>query len=200
MAGLTLPWLRIRISSSQPFDSRRGALILSNHQSYLDPVLLGLALMRPHAYLARSSLFRFAPFRWLIESLNAFPIRREGVAKEGLTLAVTRLSEGYSLVMFPEGGRSADGELTEPKPGVVLLLRRTDKPAWVAGIAGVHDCWPRQRLLPSPGVIWVHVEPFEPTDPQDSDRTLKELATAMRKVFEMARTRRATMVGQRRRV
>ena len=53
-----------------------GVLMLSNHQSYLDPPLLGTRLNRSMAYLADAELFRFAPFAWLIRSLNAFPIQQ----------------------------------------------------------------------------------------------------------------------------
>jgi 1-acyl-sn-glycerol-3-phosphate acyltransferase len=53
-----------------------GALVVSNHQSYLDPILLGVQLRRPMSYMARATLFRNRFFNWLISNLNAFPVRR----------------------------------------------------------------------------------------------------------------------------
>src|SRR5438105_15892434 len=60
-----------------------GALLLSSHQSFLDPVLVGLPTLRPLNYLARAPLFRFAPLRRLIRSLSAIPIAREGLGMSG---------------------------------------------------------------------------------------------------------------------
>src|SRR5438132_394261 len=53
-----------------------GALMVSNHQSYLDPVLLGVNVPRPMSYLAKSELFVNRFFGWLIRSLHAFPVRQ----------------------------------------------------------------------------------------------------------------------------
>ena len=88
-----------------------GALMISNHQSYLDPPLLGVRLERPMAYLARAELFKFGPFAWLIRNLNAFPVRQGrgdvGAMKESIRL----LQAGWLLNMFPEGSRTPDGRL-----------------------------------------------------------------------------------------
>ena len=56
--------------------SQGGVLVISNHQSHFDPPLVGAGCRRQMNYLARDSLFRFAPFRWLIRSLDAIPIDR----------------------------------------------------------------------------------------------------------------------------
>ena len=51
-----------------------GVLVVSNHQSHLDPPLVGIGCPRRLNYVARKTLFRFAPFRWLISSVDALPI------------------------------------------------------------------------------------------------------------------------------
>src|SRR5262249_25613177 len=62
------------------------ALVIANHQSFLDPVLIGLATRRHLCYLARQTLFRSRALAWLIRRLNGVPIDHEGVAKEGLKM------------------------------------------------------------------------------------------------------------------
>ena len=52
-----------------------GVLIVSNHQSYIDPVVLAVTFQRPFAYLADAYLFKFKPFGRLIAALNSIPIR-----------------------------------------------------------------------------------------------------------------------------
>jgi 1-acyl-sn-glycerol-3-phosphate acyltransferase len=134
--------------------------VLSNHQSHFDPVLIGLACDRRLNYLARKTLFGFAPFRWLIESLDAIPIDREGLGLEGLKETLRRLKRGEMVLIFPEGTRTRDGEVAPFKPGFSALAKRTD--AWLVPVAidGAFDAWPRRRLLP--GLATIHIQFGEP--------------------------------------
>ncbi|HEX3725061.1 MAG TPA: lysophospholipid acyltransferase family protein, partial [Pirellulales bacterium] len=68
--------LRVRCRGRRNVPAKGGALVLANHQSHLDPVLVGMACDRRLNFLARQSLFKFAPLRWLIDSLDAIPIDR----------------------------------------------------------------------------------------------------------------------------
>ena len=65
-----------------------GVLVVSNHQSHLDPPLIGIGCPRRMNYLARDTLFRFAPFAWLIRSVDAIPIDREGIGLGGIKEAL----------------------------------------------------------------------------------------------------------------
>ena len=65
-----------RVRFAEPLPARGGLLVLSSHQSHLDPLLLGLACDRRLSSLARSSLFHFAPFGAVISALDAVPIDR----------------------------------------------------------------------------------------------------------------------------
>jgi len=142
-----------------------GALLVSSHQSYLDPILLGLPTLRLLNYLARDSLFRFPPLRWLIQSLNAIPIDREGVGMAGLKETLRRLRRGEIVVIFPEGTRTADGQLQPLKPGFASLARRGGVPLIPAAIVGAYECWPRTMRVPHAGRIRVcYGCPITPND------------------------------------
>ena len=142
-----------------------GALILSNHQSNFDPVLIGLACNRRLNYLARQTLFRFPPFRWLIKSLDAIPIDREGSGLGGLKETLKRLKRQEIVLIFPEGTRTRDGNVAPLKPGFCSLARRAGVPLVPAAIDGAYDAWPRDRPLPAPSVI--HIQFGEPLAPND---------------------------------
>jgi len=120
-----------------------GALIVSNHQSYLDPVLLSLALRRPLCYMARRSLFRNALFGALISALNAFPVTRGGRDVDSLREAIDRLKAGWCLVVFPEGTRTHDGKIGPIRPGVLAIARRAQVPVVPAVVEGAFEAWPR---------------------------------------------------------
>ena len=119
-----------------------GVLLLANHQSYLDPPLLALKPPRQCAFLAKSGLFKFGPFGWLIRKLNAFPVKQGagdvGAMKESIRL----LQNGWMLTMFPEGTRSPDGELQPIERGAGLLVKRAQVPVVPAVIDGAWDAWP----------------------------------------------------------
>jgi 1-acyl-sn-glycerol-3-phosphate acyltransferase len=123
-------------------------LLLANHQSLLDPVLVGLAARRHLHYLARDTLYKNPLVAALIRSLNAVPIHREGAGKEGLQIILRLLQEGHAVVVFPEGTRTRDGNMSPFKPGFALLVSRAKPTIIPVGIAGAFHAWPHGRPLP----------------------------------------------------
>jgi 1-acyl-sn-glycerol-3-phosphate acyltransferase len=132
-----------------------GAIIVSNHQSFLDPILLGVRLRRPVSYMARSDLFSKPAFTWLIRQLNAFPVRRGESDLGAMKQAIARVQQGRVLIMFPEGTRTSDGNVHALQPGIGLLARRADVPVIPAVIDGSFAAWPRGQFLPYPHPIRV---------------------------------------------
>src|SRR5688500_2921282 len=100
----------LKIWGVDHFPRTGGVLVASNHQSFLDPVVLGVGLPRPLSYMSKSSLFEVHPaFTWLIRSLGAFPVRLAGSAAGAIKETIERLQEGRALNIFPEGSRTEDG-------------------------------------------------------------------------------------------
>lgn len=134
----------------------RGALMLvSNHLSHLDVLILGILLERPLNYVARSTLF-FFPLGPFIRSLGAFPIQRDGLGVQGLKETLRRLRSGGIVTLFPEGTRTADGEMGEMKSGIAMLAVRAKVPILPAAIAGSFEAWPKSRGFPVPHSLRVH--------------------------------------------
>lgn len=144
---LTLFW-SFRTAGSRHVPATGPVLILANHGSYIDPVLIGLAVRRRTWFMARKTLFRPAFFAWYLRSMNTLPVDQEGVAKEGLRLSVDLLQANQSLLIFPEGERTGTGEMIPFKPGIALILRKAPVPVVPLGIAGAFDAYPRGQLLP----------------------------------------------------
>jgi 1-acyl-sn-glycerol-3-phosphate acyltransferase len=178
------------------------ALLIANHQSYLDPMLVGLVTRRHLCYLARKSLFRHRLFRWLIESLNAVPIDQDGVAKEGIKTVVEQLRRGRAVLVFPEGERSASGAMVSLKPGIHLILKRSQAPIIPIGIAGAYQALPRWRHYPRlaplflpAGAASLAVVAGKPLDGRrfaamSREQSLEELFKAMQHVTHQAESLR----------
>lgn len=140
-----------------------GALVLSNHQSHLDPVMIGLCFNRRLNYVARDTLFGFAPFRWLIQSLDAIPIDREGVGLGGIKETLRRLKREEMVLLFPEGTRTKDGWVAPIKPGFCALARRAKVPLLPVALDGSFTAWSRWQKYPRRAMIQVQIgEPIWP--------------------------------------
>lgn len=140
-----------------------GLVIAPNHQSYLDPVLVGMGVPRPICYLARRSLFAVAGLGWLIRALKARPVRRGAVDAQALKAVIRLLRGGETVLIFPEGTRTRDGSLGPFKPGVAAIAIRCGVPLLPVCVEGTYRCWPRRRALPVPARAAVaYGEPISP--------------------------------------
>jgi len=125
-------------------------LLVSNHQSFFDPVLVGYGLNREVDYMARESLFRNPVFTHLIRSLNAFPVKRGEVDIGAVKETLRRLKAGRAVLLFPEATRTSDGKIREFKTGLAMLAGKTKAPVVPVVIDGAYEAWPRTGLLPRP--------------------------------------------------
>jgi 1-acyl-sn-glycerol-3-phosphate acyltransferase len=168
MGAVTLFQVRITGRENQPLTG--GALILSNHQSHLDPMLVGMAFDRRMNFLARETLFRFPPLRWMIESVDSIPIDRDGLGISGLKETLRRIKQEEMVLIFPEGTRSPDGEIATIKPGFAALAKRVRVPLVPVGIDGAYQAWPRTRPYPRLGTIHLHIgQPITPEETHKLD-------------------------------
>ena len=132
---------------------RHGALVVvANHGSHLDPPLLGHALGRPVAFMAKAELFRIPLLGPLIRACGAYPVKRGASDREAIRTATARLQEGWAIGVFLDGTRQPDGRVNHPMPGAALLSARSGAPLLPVAILNSHRAlgtgrnWP--RLVP----------------------------------------------------
>jgi len=172
-------------------------IFISNHQSLLDPVINGCAVIdRQFTAIARAGLFKFKPFAWLMRSYGVIALKEDGGDAGAFRAALSELREGRTILIYPEGTRSPDGSLQPFRPGVALLIRRAKVPVVPMGIEGATEVWPRGQRFPRlSGRIEVEVGepiPFEAL-PSDGRELLDVLHTRVnelvaRRTREMLRT------------
>ena len=126
-------------------------LLASNHQSMLDPPLIGAALPMEVAFVARKTLFENPVFGWVIRACHALPLDRDDADLGAIRRALAVLADGRKLVIFPEGTRSADGGLLPAKAGAGLLAIKSGVPVVPIRIRGARDVLPRGGWLPTGG-------------------------------------------------
>jgi len=138
----------LRFPGGQNVPPTGPVLLLANHQSFLDPIFIGVAVPRYMTYLTRETLHKNRSLAGLMTSLGSIPIDHRGFSREGLQQTLHALNRGACIGVFPEGERTRDGTLKPFKPGVSLLINRTKAPIVPAGIAGAYAAFSRHRKLP----------------------------------------------------
>ncbi len=123
-----------------------GFVFASNHESNIDPLLLGLCVRRKISYMAKKSLFRSPLADFFLRHVGAFPVVRERPDIGAMREAIKRLRAGSPLVVFPEGGR-AGVSARGGKAGVGFLAVKSGCPVVPVFIEG------SGRVLP-PGARW----------------------------------------------
>jgi 1-acyl-sn-glycerol-3-phosphate acyltransferase len=160
---------RFRSTGREHVPATGPVLLVSNHQSHLDPVLVGVACPREVRSLARHSLF-FWPLSWLIRSLGAVPIDRERGGLGGIRTTLKLLGAGEAVLVFPEGTRTKDGRLQPLMPGFCALARRSGATVVPVAIEGAFDAMPRGSRIPHPSPIRLtFCPPISTTEQQQLD-------------------------------
>ncbi len=133
-------------------------LIVSNHVSDLDPLVVAVALRRRVRFMAKIELFRPPVLRWWITACGAFPVRRGQPDRQALRTARSVLERGGALVMFPEGTRGSSlHDLRPPEPGAALLALRTGAAILPVAVIGTDTVLPKGAHRLSRGRIRVRV-------------------------------------------
>lgn len=135
---------RLSVEGVEHIPKEGGVIIAANHRSYADPPLLGVSIPREVHFLAKKELFHFRPFGWLISKLNAHPLDRGGDVA-AFKASQRLLSQGYAIIVFPEGRRSKTDQFGKVKPGVGMLAMKSGCPVVPAYI---HNSGHTTRFYP----------------------------------------------------
>ena len=135
-------FFRLRVVHRERMINHGPVILASNHQSYLDPPLVGSISDRAIFFLAKKTLLQGPVFGWLLPKLNVIPVDQEGKDRIALKALIRILKAGEGTLVFPEGGRTVDGNLQPALPGVGLVIAKTLAPVVPVRIFGAYEAWP----------------------------------------------------------
>jgi 1-acyl-sn-glycerol-3-phosphate acyltransferase len=171
--GLWVDWLlrtnaiRLRREGMENLKKDESYILVSNHASILDIPALISAAPFPVRFLAKKSLLWFPIFGWVMYFSGHLLIERQSTksAFGSLKKASSLLQKGISIIVFPEGTRSPDGEVKEFKRGAFLLAQHSKFPVVRVSIIGTYEMLPRQGWCLWPGDIYIRIgEPIPTRD------------------------------------
>ena len=132
------------------------AIMAVNHQSYLDPPLVGITCKNELYYLARKTLFEKKLLGPIISRVNALPVDLSRGDLAAFRSILKLLQEGHRTVIFPEGTRSLTGQIQKARPGIGMIIARTLAPVVPMRIFGSFEAWPKGgKIKPHPITVVV---------------------------------------------
>ena len=165
-----------------------GPLILApNHASYLDPPATGCGLFRVTYYLARHTLFKPPIASWLLPSIGSIPVNQNSPGPSSLKNIFEVFKNKGTLVLFPEGQRTYDGNLRKAEPGIGMIAARANVPVVPVHIIGSREAMPRNgRWHPFRPIRVVYGKPMrftgDPKNREDFQKFADEIMSAISKL------------------
>lgn len=149
-------------------------LIIANHISFLDAIVVGCSLPLQVNYFAKSTLFEIPVLAAVLRCIGAMPLDRESPASLSLRMGLKALGKNRALVIFPEGTRSKTGERLPPKPGIGFLHVKTRAPIIPALIKGSDRAMPVGAKYIRPGAkITISFGPAFISESRDYKKTAR---------------------------
>ncbi len=160
-------------------------LIAANHASFLDPPFIGSQVPRQIAYFARKTLWKKGFASWWLDEVGTIPVDRDGGQDVSAIKRVLKaLKEDKGLILFPEGTRTSDGHLQEPKAGVGLIACRAKVPVVPARIFGSYEAFGKGRSLRlGTSVTIVFGKPILPDEYHDAGAGKQRYQVASTRIF-----------------
>jgi 1-acyl-sn-glycerol-3-phosphate acyltransferase len=168
-------------------------VFIANHQSNVDIWVLLRVLPLRTRFVAKQSLFRFPVLGWAMTVAGFIPIDRKNVGRavQSLGLAVHRIREGDSVILFAEGTRSRDGRLQEFKKGPFHLALQAGVPIVPVAISGSWQVLPPGTWRVTPGPVRARFLPpmdVAPYLPKDVQGLRAAVHSALREALEELRS------------
>jgi len=135
-------FFRLKVEGLENLPSKTNFIIVANHFSFLDTLVVGAAIPKRTYWIASRAMYQLRWLNWFFRSINALP---SGSASEK---AAMLLAENKNVGLFPEGRVSNDGKLRDFRRGAALLALKTGRPIAPCAILGVFKALPRTRVFP----------------------------------------------------
>lgn len=145
---------RLEVEGINNIPGKGGILIAANHLSYIDPPLLATIIPGGCVFMAKHNLFKIPVLKHII-GYYAFPVNRQKPNVSAIKAALTMLTGGRIVVIFPEGSRRIGDDTLPFKNGIGLISVLSEKKVIPALIEGSDKLLPPNKFIPRPGKLRV---------------------------------------------
>ncbi|HET8790674.1 MAG TPA: MFS transporter [Modicisalibacter sp.] len=197
---------RMRFSGRSHIPTEGAALVVCNHVSFMDALILGGACPRPLRFLMDRPIYESPWLNWFFRIAGAIPVDSErrdpGGVRRALGEVSRALREGEVVMLFPEGRLTTDGEVGRFRRGIDMILARDAVPVVPAALAGLWGSWTSHcggKALSKPPRRFrarVRLVFGEPLAPQQAGRATLEARVRELKVVADAWAKRPMFAGK----
>jgi 1-acyl-sn-glycerol-3-phosphate acyltransferase len=196
--GRIMCWLagvRVRVEGIENIDAMQSYIFVGNHCSQYDICSFQGYFPHDFRWLAKKELFRIPLFGQAMHRAGYISVDRSHgrQALKSLDEAAKRIAAGSSVLIFPEGTRSADGTLQEFKTGAILLAAKAGVPVVPVGFNGSYNVLPKGKLLPRSGEVVIRVGmpiSMHHAKASDKQKLAQELHAAVEQLLDERHVRR----------
>ncbi|HZT95687.1 MAG TPA: lysophospholipid acyltransferase family protein [Chloroflexota bacterium] len=189
----------VRVGGLDEIPERGPAVLMSNHESNVDPFLIGYVLSRPMWIPGKASLFGVPLLGWMLRNIGSYPVDREAADVGSLRTSIEVLRSGRLLTVFPEARRSRTGDILPFSTTLVKLAIRQRVPIVPVGLAGTADLLPPGRVVPRlPAALGSHfghpVDVVARYGTRPSEAQIRDAAEELRGLVVEERERARTLI------
>jgi 1-acyl-sn-glycerol-3-phosphate acyltransferase len=166
-------------------------IVVSNHASDFDPLIVSNCIGRPVAYMAKEELFQIPVLKTAIRLYGAYPVKRGSGDRAAIRAALESLETGWATGVFLQGTRTPDGRITEPKLGAALIAAKTNTSLLPICLWGTEKILPKGAKFPSLNPVTIRmgelISPPTSGDRSDLEAKTKECADAINAMHDLGR-------------
>lgn len=187
-------WFKLEYYGMENLPKDRGYILVGNHQSYWDPVMMGLKLDTTLTFMANEKLFHKPVLAPVIRGLGAFPVNLKKPDMTAIRTAKKVVKDGKVLALFPEGTRSHDGKLLKFKGGVIYIASVTGEDVVPVCITYQNGGKFRSRILIRYGEVIPNREILE--GKKKDTESMRQAAAKLQSVVQRLQDENLAVIGK----
>lgn len=187
-------WFKLEYYGMENLPKDRGYILVGNHQSYWDPVMMGLKLDTTLTFMANEKLFHKPVLAPVIRGLGAFPVNLKKPDMTAIRTAKKVVKDGKVLALFPEGTRSHDGKLLKFKGGVIYIASVTGEDVVPVCITYQNGGKFRSRILIRYGEVIPNREILE--GKKKDTESMRQAASKLQAVVQRLQDENLAVIGK----
>ena len=175
--------VKLEIVGQENILTDKPQIFVSNHQGYFDIFALSGYLPVQIRWVAKSSLFKIPFVGWAMSASGYIPVERDDRKKsyEAFNKTIEKIKAGSSIIIFPEGTRSEDGQIGPFKKGSNLIASRSKSPMVPVTLIGSGDIIKKGSAVVTPGLVKVIISP--PVEPNNNKKENEEILESIRRTI-----------------